>query len=199
MCCSWLWGFSWLRGCRDSLCRRPWGWPSLSCFASSPSALRGEPPSLGQTTPLGLPCVEEWATLLCSMVTCPSDSSVVSVMLLAYSPCSCPHEARVRSNGWIMSGKTCSLQGSHLHGGGYPQRGQAGGLPYSVCCNPPDLRIGRHVMNEWINFSSPCRSWGPMGWLIPSEVQPLETRSVGQSFATAVNFLVRPPSPGRSA
>ena len=29
-----------------------------------------------------------------------------------------------------------------------------------------------------------------MGWLIPSEVQPLETRSVGQSFATAVNFLV---------
>ena len=32
-----------------------------------------------------------------------------------------------------------------------------------------------------------------MGWLIPSEVQPLETRSVGQSFATAVNFLVRPP------
>ena len=37
-----------------------------------------------------------------------------------------------------------------------------------------------------------------MGWLIPSEVQPLETRSVGQSFATAVNFLVgallRPPA-----
>lgn len=29
-----------------------------------------------------------------------------------------------------------------------------------------------------------------MGWLIPSEVQPLETRSLGQSFATAVNFLV---------
>ncbi len=32
-----------------------------------------------------------------------------------------------------------------------------------------------------------------MGWLIPSEVQPLETRSVGQSFATAVNFLVSHP------
>ena len=28
-----------------------------------------------------------------------------------------------------------------------------------------------------------------MAWLLPSEVQPLETRSVGQSFATAVNFL----------
>jgi len=33
-----------------------------------------------------------------------------------------------------------------------------------------------------------------MGWLIPSEVQPLETRSVGQSLATAVNFLVAPSS-----
>ncbi|CAL8465121.1 g4656 [Coccomyxa elongata] len=33
-------------------------------------------------------------------------------------------------------------------------------------------------------------SWGPLGWLIPSEIQPLETRSAGQSFATAVNFLV---------
>ena len=32
-----------------------------------------------------------------------------------------------------------------------------------------------------------------MAWLIPSEVQPLETRSVGQSFATAVNFLVGYP------
>ena len=29
-----------------------------------------------------------------------------------------------------------------------------------------------------------------MAWLLPSEVQPLETRSVGQSFSTAVNFLV---------
>lgn len=23
-------------------------------------------------------------------------------------------------------------------------------------------------------------SWGPLGWLIPSEIQPLETRSAGQ-------------------
>ena len=54
-------------------------------------------------------------------------------------------------------------------------------------------------MNEWMKFSLLCRSWGPIGWLIPSEVQPLETRSVGQSFATAVNFLVRPHPPGRGA
>ena len=34
-----------------------------------------------------------------------------------------------------------------------------------------------------------CRSWGPLAWLYPSEVQPLETRSAGQSIATLVNLL----------
>ncbi|PIA50316.1 hypothetical protein AQUCO_01300811v1 [Aquilegia coerulea] len=32
-------------------------------------------------------------------------------------------------------------------------------------------------------------SWGPLGWLIPSEIFPLEIRSAGQSIAVAVNFL----------
>lgn len=32
-------------------------------------------------------------------------------------------------------------------------------------------------------------SWGPLGWLVPSEIFPLEIRSVGQSIAVAVNFL----------
>lgn len=31
-------------------------------------------------------------------------------------------------------------------------------------------------------------SWGPLAWLYPSEVQPLETRSAGQSLATLVNL-----------
>ncbi|GJP37541.1 hypothetical protein CLOM_g21939 [Closterium sp. NIES-68] len=31
-------------------------------------------------------------------------------------------------------------------------------------------------------------SWGPLGWLVPSEIQPLETRSAGQSITVAVNF-----------
>ena len=34
-------------------------------------------------------------------------------------------------------------------------------------------------------------SWGPLGWLVPAEVQPLETRSVGQGINVSVNFLVR--------
>jgi hypothetical protein len=32
-------------------------------------------------------------------------------------------------------------------------------------------------------------SWGGLGWLIPSEVFPLETRSAGQSITVSVNLL----------
>ncbi|GKB57321.1 sugar transport protein 14-like protein [Tanacetum coccineum] len=33
------------------------------------------------------------------------------------------------------------------------------------------------------------RSWGPLGWLVPSELFPLETRSAGQSIVVCVNML----------
>ncbi|KAH9311027.1 hypothetical protein KI387_026062 [Taxus chinensis] len=32
-------------------------------------------------------------------------------------------------------------------------------------------------------------SWGPLGWLVPSEILPLEIRSIGQSIAVSVNLL----------
>ncbi|RRT48368.1 hypothetical protein B296_00023044 [Ensete ventricosum] len=32
-------------------------------------------------------------------------------------------------------------------------------------------------------------SWGPLGWTIPSEIFPLETRSAGQSITVSVNLL----------
>ncbi|KAJ4956159.1 hypothetical protein NE237_012942 [Protea cynaroides] len=32
-------------------------------------------------------------------------------------------------------------------------------------------------------------SWGPLGWLIPSETFPLETRTAGFSFAVSANML----------
>lgn len=32
-------------------------------------------------------------------------------------------------------------------------------------------------------------SWGPLGWLVPSEIFPLEIRSAGQSITVGVNFL----------
>ncbi|KAI3420619.1 MFS domain-containing protein, partial [Psidium guajava] len=35
-----------------------------------------------------------------------------------------------------------------------------------------------------------CWSWGPLGWLIPSEIFPLEIRSAGQSITVAVGFLL---------
>lgn len=33
------------------------------------------------------------------------------------------------------------------------------------------------------------RSWGPLGWLVPSEIFPLETRSAGQSMVVCVNMI----------
>ncbi|VFQ79662.1 unnamed protein product [Cuscuta campestris] len=33
------------------------------------------------------------------------------------------------------------------------------------------------------------RSWGPLGWLVPSELFPLETRSAGQSLVVCVNMV----------
>ncbi|KAJ9164032.1 hypothetical protein P3X46_023649 [Hevea brasiliensis] len=32
-------------------------------------------------------------------------------------------------------------------------------------------------------------SWGPLGWLVPSEIFPLEIRSAGQSIVVAVSFI----------
>jgi hypothetical protein len=32
-------------------------------------------------------------------------------------------------------------------------------------------------------------SWGPLGWLVPSEIQPLETRAAGTGLNTFCNFL----------
>ncbi|EFJ37602.1 hypothetical protein SELMODRAFT_402035 [Selaginella moellendorffii] len=32
-------------------------------------------------------------------------------------------------------------------------------------------------------------SWGPLGWLVPSEIFPLETRSAGQAITVAVNLF----------
>lgn len=33
------------------------------------------------------------------------------------------------------------------------------------------------------------RSWGPLGWLVPTEIFPLETRSAGQSIVVCVNMI----------
>lgn len=37
-------------------------------------------------------------------------------------------------------------------------------------------------------ISSFAWSWGPLGWLVPSEIHPLETRSAGQGINVAVNL-----------
>ena len=32
-------------------------------------------------------------------------------------------------------------------------------------------------------------SWGPLGWLVPSEVHTIETRSPAQGITVCINFL----------
>lgn len=39
-----------------------------------------------------------------------------------------------------------------------------------------------------IFISSLGWGWGPLGWLVPSEIQPLNTRSAGQSITTFVQL-----------
>lgn len=48
--------------------------------------------------------------------------------------------------------------------------------------------VGSVFLRDQILNPSSCRSWGPLAWLYPSEVQPLETRSAGQALATMVNL-----------
>lgn len=33
-------------------------------------------------------------------------------------------------------------------------------------------------------------SWGPLGWLVPSEILPMEVRSAGQAIVVSVNLLL---------
>ena len=32
-------------------------------------------------------------------------------------------------------------------------------------------------------------SWGPLGWLVPSEIQRFETRGAGMAIATFTNYM----------
>ncbi|CAN6209646.1 unnamed protein product [Urochloa humidicola] len=67
--------------------------------------------------------------------------------------------------GWIMLG--------HVRAEGSPGGGWAVGLVVLIC----------------VYVSSFAWSWGPLGWLIPSETFPLETRAAGFSFAVSSNML----------
>lgn len=45
------------------------------------------------------------------------------------------------------------------------------------------------VIMTWLVCSSYGWSWAPLGWLVPSEIFPLETRSAGQSIVVCVNMF----------
>ena len=66
----------------------------------------------------------------------------------------------------VITGKTYTRLVFHSHGGRIPKTGQVGGLPYMTCCKAPDLRVGKHVMNEGMNIykSSLLASMLPIQW-----------------------------------
>lgn len=53
---------------------------------------------------------------------------------------------------------------------------------------PNSVAIGVIVL-ICVFIASFAWSWGPLGWLIPSEIHPLETRSAGQGINVAFNLL----------
>ena len=53
---------------------------------------------------------------------------------------------------------------------------------------PTGVAIGLLVV-ICVYVSAFAWSWGPLGWLVPSEIQTLETRPAGMAMAVSVNFL----------
>lgn len=62
------------------------------------------------------------------------------------------------------------------------------GLKFKTALLPDNFAIAVIVL-VCVFVSCFAWSWGPLAWLIPSEICPLEVRSVGQSLNVATNFL----------
>ena len=56
---------------------------------------------------------------------------------------------------------------------------------YSPSTLPKGTAIGVLIV-ICVYVSAFAWSWGPLGWLVPSEIQTLETRAAGMSLAVAV-------------
>ena len=66
------------------------------------------------------------------------------------------------------------------------------GVKFGVSGNPSELPQWYAivvVLFICIYVSAFAWSWGPLGWLVPSEIFPLEIRSAAQSINVSVNML----------
>ncbi|CAL8468711.1 g8251 [Coccomyxa elongata] len=55
---------------------------------------------------------------------------------------------------------------------------------------PPPSWLGWYIMAFILVFDSAYAwSWGPLGWVYPFEIQPLETRPAGGAVASLMNLL----------
>lgn len=64
--------------------------------------------------------------------------------------------------------------------------------PCCECSNMPTFGLVEHFQLSCpVRLTTLCvLCRGPLGWLIPSEVNPVETRAAGTGICTCVNFLM---------
>ena len=62
-----------------------------------------------------------------------------------------------------------------------------GGAPQQLLSKPQVSGVLVIILVFVVGFAF---SWGPLGWLIPSEVQPIETRAAGVGLSTALNLAM---------
>ncbi|KAG6406096.1 hypothetical protein SASPL_133693 [Salvia splendens] len=66
------------------------------------------------------------------------------------------------------------------------------GAKFGVSGNPGELPVwyaGIVVFAICVYVAGFAWSWGPLGWLVPGEILPLEVRSAGQSVNVSVNMI----------
>ncbi|XP_047981957.1 sugar carrier protein C-like [Salvia hispanica] len=66
------------------------------------------------------------------------------------------------------------------------------GVKFGVSGNPGELPVwyaGIVVFAICVYVAGFAWSWGPLGWLVPGEILPLEVRSAGQSVNVSVNMI----------
>ncbi|KAK9794050.1 hypothetical protein WJX73_008116 [Symbiochloris irregularis] len=64
------------------------------------------------------------------------------------------------------------------------------GLGFNIATgNIPKPDASAIIAFECLFTSAFAWSWGPLGWLVPSEIHNIETRSLGMAISTAVNLL----------
>lgn len=87
----------------------------------------------------------------------------------------------------VRPGKTAPAHANVVHTNRLLTLPRAGHYFANASKLPNAVAVGVIVLICFF-ISSFAWSWGPLGWLVPSEIHPLETRSAGQGINVAINL-----------